>query len=177
MNAPVWDSLARGRLARLERAAPLANGRAVATENIVALLEALIEPGDRVCIEGNNQKQADFLARSLVQTDPARVRDLHLVQSVLALPEHIDLIERGQVSRIDFSFSGPQAGRLARLVESRQITIGAIHTYLELFARYFIDLIMDRESPRKRAVRFRIVDLRGAWPRAETSWMYCPCAA
>jgi len=155
-DSPVWDKLARSRAARLQRAAPLASGRAVASENIVALLEALIEPGDRVCIEGNNQKQADFLARSLVQTDLARVRDLHLVQSVLALPEHIDLIERGQVSRIDFSFSGPQAGRLARLVESRQITIGAIHTYLELFARYFVDL-----TPRVALIAAQAADREG----------------
>ena len=122
MNAPAtppgrWDSLARSRAGRLARAASLAAGRLVSADHIVQLLEAVIEPGDRVCIEGNNQKQADFLARSLVKTDPARLRDLHLVQSVLALPEHIDLIERGQVSRIDFSFSGPQAGRLARLME------------------------------------------------------------
>jgi malonate decarboxylase alpha subunit len=144
MNDPTcsgrWDNLARSRAVRLARAESLACKRMVPREQIVQLLEAVIEPGDRVCIEGNNQKQADFLARSLVRTDPARLFNLHLVQSVLALPEHIDLIERGQVSRIDFSFSGPQAGRLARLVEARKITIGAIHTYLELFARYFVDL-------------------------------------
>src|SRR5574338_531524 len=145
MNAPeptgfAWDTQAKNRARRLERAASLARGRIVAQEDIVALLEAVIEPGDRLCIEDNNQKQADFLARALVQTDPAKVRELHLVQSLLALPEHVDIIERGQVSRIDFSFSGPQAGRLARLVESGKIAIGAIHTYLELFSRYFVDL-------------------------------------
>ncbi|HWT54468.1 MAG TPA: malonate decarboxylase subunit alpha [Rhodocyclaceae bacterium] len=135
-----WNRLGEGRTRRLGRAARLAAGKVIAAEQAVTLLEAVLEPGDRLCIEGNNQKQADFLAHALVQTDPARVRDLHLVQSVLALPEHIDVIERGQVSRIDFSFSGPQAGRLARLVETGRISIGAIHTYLELFARYFVDL-------------------------------------
>jgi len=161
MNAPAtppgrWDNLARSRAVRLARAASFAAGRLVSADHIVALLEAVIEPGDRVCIEGNNQKQADFLARSLVKTDPARLRDLHLVQSVLALPEHIDLIERGQVSRIDFSFSGPQAGRLARLVESGKITIGAIHTYLELFARYFVDL-----TPRVALIAAQAADREG----------------
>jgi malonate decarboxylase alpha subunit len=141
---------------RLARAESLACGRMVPREQIVQLLEAVIEPGDRVCIEGNNQKQADFLARSLVTTDPARLFNLHLVQSVLALPEHIDLIERGQVSRIDFSFSGPQAGRLARLVEARKITIGAIHTYLELFARYFVDL-----TPRVALIAAQAADREG----------------
>lgn len=151
-----WDKLARSRAERLARAARFASGRIVSADNIVALLEAVIEPGDRVCIEGNNQKQADFLARSLVKTDPAKLRDLHLVQSVLALPEHIDLIERGQVSRIDFSFSGPQAARLARLVESKKISIGAIHTYLELFARYFVDL-----TPRVALIAAQMADREG----------------
>jgi len=151
-----WDNLSHNRTERLARAAHLASGRIVPAEHIVQLLEAVIEPGDRVCIEGNNQKQADFLARSLVKTDTLRLRDLHLVQSVLALPEHIDLIERGQVSRIDFSFSGPQAARLARLVENKKITIGAIHTYLELFARYFVDL-----TPRVALIAAQAADREG----------------
>lgn len=151
-----WDKLSRSRAGRLARAARLVSGCMVSADHIVQLLEAVIEPGDRVCIEGNNQKQADFLARSLVKTDPSRLRDLHLVQSVLALPEHIDLIERGQVSRIDFSFSGPQAARLARLVESKKITIGAIHTYLELFARYFVDL-----TPRVALIAAQAADREG----------------
>lgn len=151
-----WDRQARNRAARLARAAPLAQGKQVDAGQAVALLEALIEPGDRLCIEGNNQKQADFLARALVQTDPARVRELHLVQSVLALPEHIDIIERGQVARLDFSFSGQQAGRLARLVEAGRIRIGAIHTYLELYARYFVDL-----TPQVALVAAQAADRQG----------------
>ncbi len=150
------DHLASSRAERLKRAAGISSNRLVATEHAVQLLEAVIEPGDRVCIEGNNQKQADFLARCIAQTDPSRVRGLHLVQSVLALPEHIDLIERGQVERIDFSFSGPQAGRLARLVENKKITIGAIHTYLELFARYFVDL-----TPRIALIAAQAADREG----------------
>ncbi len=63
-----------------------------------------------------------------------------MVQSVIALPEHLDVFERGIASKLDFSFSGPQSGRLAALVSKGRLQIGAIHTYLELFARYFIDL-------------------------------------
>lgn len=135
-----WDRQMRNYRARLQRGGDFARGREVAQADIVKLLNSVIEPGDRVCIEGNNQKQADFLAKSMIKTDPVRVRNLHLVQSVLALPEHVDLIERGQVRCIDFSFSGPQSERLARLVEEARIKIGAIHTYLELYSRYFIDL-------------------------------------
>jgi len=140
----VWNLRARGYLRRLDRAAtrlgPRLAGKIVDAAATVALLEEVIEPGDRVCLEGNNQKQADFLAHALTDVDPARIHDLHMVQSVLALPEHLDVFERGIASRLDFSFSGPQAARLAKLAGGGQIAIGAIHTYLELFGRYFIDL-------------------------------------
>ena len=141
MNAPlVWDTQRRSRAARLERARSCSVGKQVDAAAIGALLQAVIEPGDRVCLEGNNQKQADFLARALTGLDPAAVHGLHMVQSVLALPEHLDVFENGIASKLDFSFSGPQGARLARLVSAGRIDIGAIHTYLELFARYFVDL-------------------------------------
>lgn len=140
MDAARWNTRAANRRARLQRAAAVAPGKVIAPEQATALLEAVIEPGDRVCLEGDNQKQADFLARCLAQVDVRRVHDLHMVQSVLALPEHLDLFERGIARRVDFSFSGPQGARLARLVREGRIEIGAIHTYLELFGRYFVDL-------------------------------------
>jgi malonate decarboxylase alpha subunit len=141
VNAPLrWDTQQASRAARLARARGLADGKQVNAARIGALLQAVIESGDRVCLEGNNQKQADFLAKALTALDPAAVHDLHIVQSVLALPEHLDVFENGVASRLDFSFSGPQGARLARLVSERRISIGAIHTYLELFARYFVDL-------------------------------------
>jgi malonate decarboxylase alpha subunit len=104
------------------------------------LLEAIIEPGDRVVIEGDNQKQADFLAAALAKADPARLHDLHMVQSVLALPDHLAVFERGIANRLDFAFAGPQSRRLAALVASGSLKIGAIHTYLELYARMLVDL-------------------------------------
>jgi malonate decarboxylase alpha subunit len=77
------------------------------------LLEAIIEPGDRVVIEGDNQKQADFLAAALAKADPARLHDLHMVRSVLALSDHLAVFERGIANRLDFAFAGPQSRRLA----------------------------------------------------------------
>ena len=135
-----WDSQRRSRAARSERARRVCAGKVVEAAQIDALLQAVIEPGDRVCLEGNNQKQADFLARALASLDASAVYDLHMVQSVLALPEHLDVFENGIAARLDFSFSGPQGARLARLASGGRIAIGAIHTYLELFARYFVDL-------------------------------------
>ena len=154
--SPKWDGQRRSRDARLARARLLANGKRVEATHATALLEALLEPGDRVCLEGNNQKQADFLARTLASLDPTRVHDLHMVQSVLALPEHLDVFERGIASRLDFSFSGPQGARLARLTTEKRIAIGAIHTYLELFARYFVDL-----TPRVALICAQAADREG----------------
>lgn len=153
---PSWDTLERSRQARLERAAPWARGREVATSDVGKLLHAVLEPGDKVCLEGNNQKQADFLAQALADLDPARVHDLHMVQSVLSLPSHLDVFERGIASKLDFSFSGPQSVRLANLVAEGRIQIGAIHTYLELFGRYFIDL-----TPRVALVAAQAADRHG----------------
>lgn len=156
MNGRQWHTLAANRAARRERAAALARGKYVSADDAVALLEAVLEPGDRVCLEGNNQKQADFLARCLLGVAPARVHDLHMVQSVLALPEHIDVFECGIAKRLDFSFSGPQGARLARLVAENRIEIGAIHTYLELFGRYFVDL-----TPRVSLIAAQAADSAG----------------
>ncbi len=143
MSAPLprdWDTLRQSRARRLERAASLGFGREIPVDRIIDLLEAVIQPGDRVCLEGNNQKQADFLSESLADCSPGRIHHLSMVQSVLALPSHVDLFERGLANRLDFSFSGPQGARLAKLVQEQRIEIGAIHTYLELFGRYFLDL-------------------------------------
>jgi malonate decarboxylase alpha subunit len=79
----------------------------------------------------------------LKEVNPARIHSLHLLISVLSRPEHLDLFERKVANRVDFSFSGPQGVRLAEMVSDRRIQIGAIHTYLELFGRYFVDLTPD----------------------------------
>jgi malonate decarboxylase alpha subunit len=135
-----WDRRRERKRERLNRVQLLTRGHVVSTESVVEILETLLEPGDRVCLEGNNQKQADFLSRSLAEVNPERVHDLHLLLSVLGRPEHITLFERGIATLVDFSFSGPQALRLAQMVADRRVRIGSIHTYLELFGRYFIDL-------------------------------------
>ncbi|EJN12532.1 hypothetical protein PMI42_04190, partial [Bradyrhizobium sp. YR681] len=130
------------RAARLMRARSVCgiSGKICPAEHATQLLETVIASGDRVALEGDNQKQADFLAAALARMDPARVHDLHMVQSVLALPEHLAVFERGIANRLDFSFAGPQGRRLAELVAAKALRIGAIHTYLELYARMLVDL-------------------------------------
>ncbi len=138
-----WDLRRERKRQRLQRVHSLSGGRVLSADAIVEILATLIEPGDRVCLEGNNQKQADFLSRSLAMVDPELVHDVHLLISVIGRPEQITLFERGIASSVDFSFSGPQALRLAQMVADRRVFIGAIHTYLELYGRYFVDLTPD----------------------------------
>jgi malonate decarboxylase alpha subunit len=135
-----WDTGRQGRAARLEAGARYAKGKVFAAADATALLEAVIRSFDRICVEGDNQKQADFLAAALAAANPERLHNLHVVQSGVVLPEHIDLFRRGIAKKLDFSYSGPQGGALARALRSGMIELGAIHTYLELFARYFMDL-------------------------------------
>ncbi len=135
-----WDRDRTARDERIARGRSLADGKAVHRDRAVALLEALLRPGDRVCLEGDNQKQADLLAEALTQVDPAKVHGLHMVQSGVVLPEHLDVFETGIAKRLDYAYSGPQSARIARMLFGGKIELGAVHTYLELFARYFIDL-------------------------------------
>ncbi len=65
-----WNSQARERAVRLEAARGYAHGKYVDPGHATALLQALLRPRDRLCLEGDNQKQADFRARALVQVDP-----------------------------------------------------------------------------------------------------------
>ena len=135
-----FDRLRDSYLARLRAAAPVAQGKFVAKANALALLQAVVRSGDRVCIEGDNQKQADFFARELVKLDPAQVNHLHMTQSTLVLNEHLDLFRLGIAERLDFAYSGPQSKALYQLAAEKKVKIGAIHTYLELYGRYFVDL-------------------------------------
>jgi malonate decarboxylase alpha subunit len=135
-----WARERAARDARIAAASAHADGKRVARESLIPFLEAVIRPGDRICIEGDNQKQADLLAAALCAVDPARIHNLHMVQSGVVLPEHLDIFDKGIARRLDTSYTGPQSARIARMLFGGQIELGAIHTYLELFARYFIDL-------------------------------------
>ena len=138
-----WTTRREEKGRRIESVQPWMQGPILSPEKIVHALELLIKSGDRVVLEGDNQKQADFLSRSLVKVDPKKLQDLHLIISSISRPEHLTLFELGIAKKVDFSFAGPQSLRLAQLLEDGKIEIGAIHTYVELYARLLIDLIQD----------------------------------
>ena len=142
-QADGWSRRRAKKAARLARLAPWMKGPVLESGAIVEALEELIEPGDAVALEGDNQKQADFLSRALVRVDPTKLHDLHLLISSVSRPEHLTLFERGIARKIDFAYAGPESVRLAQLLEDGKLEIGAIHTYVELYARMFVDLMPD----------------------------------
>jgi hypothetical protein len=87
-----WQKQRSERDTRLNAGSRYASGKMVQPESAKALLDAVIRPGDRVCLEGDNQKQADFLAEVLAALSrkrrscglPGRVGCLH--GSALLLP-------------------------------------------------------------------------------------------
>src|SRR5271167_1879232 len=136
-----WTTRRDEKRRRLQLISSWMNGLLLPREKLVESLEVLIAPGDRIVLEGDNQKQADFLSRSLVRVDPKKVHDLHLIISSISRPEHLTLFELGIAKKIDFSYAGPQSLRVSQLLEDGKLEIGAIHTYVELYARLLVDLI------------------------------------
>ena len=64
-----WHQLKDDTEQRLQLIKPyLREGKIIAASDTVAVMEAILRSGDRVNIEGNNQKQADFLAESASPT-------------------------------------------------------------------------------------------------------------
>jgi len=136
-----WTTRRDEKRRRLESVKPWMKGPVLAQNKMVEALETVIRSGDRIVMEGDNQKQADFLSRSLVKVDPKKIHDLHLIISSISRPEHLTLFELGIAKKVDFSFAGPQSLRVAQLLEDGVLEIGAIHTYVELYARLLVDLI------------------------------------
>ena len=82
----VWDSLRIDTAERMNTARKIiGEGKIFPADKTVALLEAVIKPGDKVNLEGNNQKQADFLADCLCKVDPAKIGLTERQREVLRL--------------------------------------------------------------------------------------------
>ncbi|WP_442886130.1 malonate decarboxylase subunit alpha [Companilactobacillus sp. HBUAS56257] len=136
-----WTKNRDAKAAKMDGIASLLDGKIVKTENAKELLEKIIQPGDRVVLEGDNQKQASFLSETLASVDPAKVHDLHMIMSSVSRPEHLDIFETGIAKKLDFSFAGPQSTRISQMIADGTMEVGDIHTYLELYARLYVDLI------------------------------------
>jgi malonate decarboxylase alpha subunit len=84
-----WNSARSERDSRLQAGARYVRGKRVEAHDATTLLEAVIHSGDRVCIEGDNQKQADLLAAELAAVEKGKIHGLHIMQTGVVLPEHL----------------------------------------------------------------------------------------
>ena len=141
MTGRNWHTHRDAKAARLNGTSALLDGKFAKTEDVVKVLEALIKPGDKVVLEGDNQKQASFLSEALAKVDADKVHDLHMIMSSISRPEHLDIFDLGIATKMDFSYAGPQSTRVSQMIADKTMQVGDIHTYLELFGRLFIDLI------------------------------------
>ncbi|HTR85311.1 MAG TPA: malonate decarboxylase subunit alpha [Reyranella sp.] len=135
-----WDTRRAEKRRRQALGGKIASGKVIPTADIVPFLEAIAAPGDRVVLEGNNQKQADFLSRALAAVAPERVHGLHMIIPSVSRVEHLDLFERGVARKLDFAYAGTQSVRISQFLEDGMLEVGAIHTYIELYARLYVDL-------------------------------------
>lgn len=136
-----WNTRRQRKQLKIDQVCQYTDGVVIPTQDIIKVLEILITSGDRVVLEGNNQKQADFLSRSLAQTNPAVLNNLHMIMPSVGRSEHLDLFEKGIAKKLDFSFAGTQSLRISQLLEDGLLEVGAIHTYIELYSRLLVDLI------------------------------------
>src|ERR1700677_4193659 len=136
-----WTTRRDEKQRRMQQVQRWMKGPILPRTKMIEALETLIVSGDKVVLEGDNQKQADFLSRSLVKVDAKKLHDLHLIISSISRPEHLTLFELGIAKKVDFAFAGPQSLRVSQLLEDGKLDIGAIHTYVELYARLLVDLV------------------------------------
>lgn len=136
-----WNKLKCSKEKRKDKVKYITSSKVIPGSAMVEFLEKIISPKDIVVLEGNNQKQASFLSKCLASVNPDKINELHMVMPSVSRVEHLDLFEDGIASILDFSYAGSQSLRIAQMVQDGALQIGAIHTYLELYARLFIDLI------------------------------------
>ncbi|MED3864230.1 malonate decarboxylase subunit alpha [Priestia megaterium] len=136
-----WTTRRDQKAARLAKIDHILKGKLLGNEHIIEALELLISAGDKVVLEGDNQKQASFLSKALNEVSADKINGLHMIMSSISRPEHLDIFEKGIAEKIDFSYAGAQSLRVSQMIEDETLKMGEIHTYLELYGRLFIDLI------------------------------------
>src|SRR5882672_12527727 len=107
--APVsrsWTTRRDEKRRRMQLIKQWMDGSVIPRERIVEALETVIVSGDRIVLEGDNQKQADFLSRSLVKVDVKKIHDLHLIISSISRPEHLTLFELGMAKKVEIAYDG-----------------------------------------------------------------------
>lgn len=81
------------------------------------------------------------MSESLAKVDSNKVNHLHMIIPSISRTEHLDLFEDNIAEVLDFSYAGSQSLRISQMIQDGNLKVGSIHTYLELYARLFVDLI------------------------------------
>ncbi|KAB8033669.1 malonate decarboxylase subunit alpha [Fluviispira multicolorata] len=135
-----YSQLKQNKALRINKANFLMNRKWIEEKNLIECLECLIEPYDKVCIEGNNQKQALLLSDALSKVNIEKINNLHVLQSTILFPLHMEVFEKGIANKVDFSYASIYGTRFAELAQKGDLKIQGMHTFLELYSRYFLDL-------------------------------------
>jgi malonate decarboxylase alpha subunit len=128
LNKKNWAVKKALKVERINSVQHISHGKVIPTEQMVAALECLLHKGD-------------FLARALEKVDSTKVNNLHMIMPSVSLPEHMNIFEKGIASKLDFAFAGQQSVRISQMLEDGILEIGAVHTYVELYARLYCNLI------------------------------------
>jgi malonate decarboxylase alpha subunit len=81
-----WDTRRTAKAERVQTGSAYSTGKVIDPARLTDLLHDVIRSGDRVALEGDNQKQADFLSRTLADCDPTRINKLHMLISSVSRP-------------------------------------------------------------------------------------------
>ena len=101
-----WTTRRAEKARRMEAVEAWVSGPMLPREKTVDARESVIVSGDLIVMEGDSQKLADFLSRSLVRVDAKKIQDLHLIIPSISRPEHLTLFELGVAKKVDFAFAG-----------------------------------------------------------------------
>jgi malonate decarboxylase alpha subunit len=137
----LWNRCKLDKADRKNLARKFTGEKEIKADQIVEFFETIIKSGDKIVLEGNNQKQASFLSESLAKVDANKVNHLHMIIPSVSRTEHLDLFEDNIAEVLEFSYAGSQSLRIAQMIQDGNLKIGSIHTYLELYSRLFVDLI------------------------------------
>jgi len=135
-----WNAQKTTLAERLADGRRYASGKTIEVADLPNFLEAVIRPADRVCLEGDNQKQADVLAAALADVDPPR-STIFIWSSQVSCCPSISMYSR-RASRAGSIIPTPVRRQPASpgCYSAAKLNWELFIHILELFARYFVDL-------------------------------------
>ena len=147
MSESTWTRRRADKRERLSAVAGYVDGKLIEQGRLRDTLEGLLRPGDRVALEGDNQKQADFLSRTLAQCDPGKApRPAHADLVGVAARASRPVRDEASPPSSTSPTPDPQSVRIAQMVEDGPVAHRR-HPHLRRAVRADVH----RPEPRRRA--------------------------